>query len=125
MLDAEKLKIVLGNNVRFFRLKNNLTQDKLAEMCGVTVKAIQKIESGRTWPECETYVKLTNTFGLDSMELLAAPDSKFISREKFNSIMENIKVEQSRYSEYMNNLVEKNVSQETIFQTRHFDGRKN
>ena len=125
MLDAEKLKIVLGSNVRFFRLKNNLTQDKLAELCGVTVKAIQKIESGTTWPECETYVRLTNTFGLESMELLASPDSKFISREKFNSIMENIKVEQSRYSEYMNSLVEKNVSQETNFHTRHFEERKN
>ncbi|MCR5171344.1 MAG: helix-turn-helix transcriptional regulator [Treponema sp.] len=102
-----------------------MTQDKLAELCGVTVKAIQKIESGKTWPECETYVKLANTLGLEPMELLASPDSKFISREKFNSIMENIIVEQSRYSEYMNNLVEKNVSQETNFQTRHFDGQKN
>ena len=40
------MKILLAENIRFFRKASGLTQEQLAEAMGVTVGAVSKWESG-------------------------------------------------------------------------------
>jgi len=38
---------VIGNNLRYVRLKQNLTQSQLSELAGVSESSVKKIESGK------------------------------------------------------------------------------
>lgn len=40
------LKILLGNNIRYYRIKNFFTQEQLAEMVNVSVNYISRMERG-------------------------------------------------------------------------------
>ena len=47
--------LFLGSRIRFMRKKCGLTQQALADQCGLAVKTIQDIEKGRKNPSYETY----------------------------------------------------------------------
>lgn len=51
-----------GNNIKNLRLKNNLTQEKLAEEFGLTAQCIYSYEIGRTTPPYEVMVAFANFF---------------------------------------------------------------
>ncbi len=37
---------IIGENVRFYRLANDLTQERLAQLASINVRHLQKIEAG-------------------------------------------------------------------------------
>lgn len=90
MLEIKQLKSIVGSNVKFFRERNNLTQESLAELSGVSLKTIQRIEGGLAYPKCKTFVALVNIFKIDAMELLATDKSKSVPRERFNVFVEDM-----------------------------------
>ena len=55
---------VLGNTFKEYRLKNKLTQEKVAESLGISVKYISRIENGTGGVKIETLVNYINILGI-------------------------------------------------------------
>lgn len=60
-LDIDK---VLGETFKEYRLKNKLTQEKIAEKLGISVKYISRIENGTGGVKVETLVNYMNILGI-------------------------------------------------------------
>ena len=56
---------LLGKKITELRKQKGLTQEELAERCNVTVRTIQRIESGETTPRIYTIKTILNALGLD------------------------------------------------------------
>ena len=64
----------LGELVRRFRIRSGLSQEKLAELAGITSRTVTNIEGDRHTPHDHTLVQLAEALGLPTSdrELLAA-----------------------------------------------------
>jgi transcriptional regulator with XRE-family HTH domain len=60
----------LGEKIRALREQKALTRSQLASELGVTTPAIHHLENGTRKPSFEMLVKLCNTFGVSSDELV-------------------------------------------------------
>ena len=60
----------LGKRIMHCRKKQGLTQDKLAEMLGVTAQAVSKWENDQSCPDIGMLPKLAEIFGITTDELL-------------------------------------------------------
>ena len=56
---------LLGKKITELRKQKGLTQEELVERCNVTVRTIQRIESGETTPRIYTIRTILNALGLD------------------------------------------------------------
>ena len=56
------MKLTLAENIRSFRKQRRLTQERLAEVLGVTTGAVYKWESGQSVPELELIVEMADFF---------------------------------------------------------------
>lgn len=54
---------VLGNHMRVFRAKKGLTQERLAELVGVTRTTINFVENERWIPSAHLALKIALVFG--------------------------------------------------------------
>lgn len=54
---------LIGKRIKELRKRKGLSQEKLAEMCNVSVPHISRIESGNKHPSLECLVKLGNVLG--------------------------------------------------------------
>lgn len=55
---------VLGETFKEYRIKNKLTQEKIAERLGISVKYISRIENGTGGVKVETLVNYMNILGI-------------------------------------------------------------
>ncbi len=60
----------LGNRIKEEREKLNLSQDELADKMDITRQAISKWETGKSYPDIEKILKLSNLFNLSLDELV-------------------------------------------------------
>ncbi len=60
----------LGKRIVFHRKKLGLTQDRLAELLGVTAQAVSKWENDQSCPDITMLPKLAEVFGITTDELL-------------------------------------------------------
>ena len=67
----------LGKNISKIRKDNNLTQDDFAEKYFVTRQTISNWEIGKTYPDLETIVKISNDFNI-SLDILLKEDNKMV-----------------------------------------------
>jgi len=58
----KNIKTLFGKRLRELRKRNNLTQEKLAEMIGIEPRNILKIENGQSFPRVSTMEKIINIF---------------------------------------------------------------
>lgn len=76
----------VGKFIASLRKKNSLTQRELAEKLNVTDKAISKWETGKCYPDIETFEKLSDIFGVGINELLSGriiePEEQVTEAEK-------------------------------------------
>ncbi len=59
----EKAKNLLGRNLKNLRKKRKWNQAQLAEACDLSIKMVQKIESGKTNPSSNTLDAISKAFG--------------------------------------------------------------
>lgn len=85
---AESEKAVLkefGNRIKQYRISLNITQQQLAERCGVSVSTLVRIENGDD-PKWSTIIKILFEFNLlENLEILIPepqPDYKAMFEEK-------------------------------------------
>ncbi len=64
----------IGQRIKSLRKKNELTQEKLAELLGVTYKSVSKWECGLTSPDLALIVPLAKILGVSTDELLGATE---------------------------------------------------
>ena len=67
----------LGKNIVKIRKDNKLTQDDLAEKYYVTRQTISNWENGKSYPDLETLVKMSDDFGI-SLDVLLKEDNKMV-----------------------------------------------
>lgn len=60
---------ILGNNIRIYRRRLNISQSKLGQHVGVSKNTISSIERGEFQPTAKLALKLCQAFGLPFSEL--------------------------------------------------------
>lgn len=59
-----------AQNLQYIRTKNGLTQEQFAEEMGVTRQSVSKWESGTSFPEMETLLKICDRYQVDLDKLM-------------------------------------------------------
>lgn len=66
-----KEKSIIGKNIKKYRQKLGISQDKLSKLASMTFHTITKIESGATPdPRIETVKKIANALGVSIDDLM-------------------------------------------------------
>ncbi|MBR4972279.1 MAG: helix-turn-helix transcriptional regulator [Oscillospiraceae bacterium] len=73
------MKLTIGENIRHFRKKNDLTQEMLAARLGVTYQSISRWENGTTYPDLELIPAIAEILAITVDDLLGMPQ---IQKEK-------------------------------------------
>ena len=73
------MKLAIGENIRNFRKKNDLTQEALADRLGVAYQSISRWENGTTYPDLELIPSIAEELSVTVDELLGMPQ---IEKEK-------------------------------------------
>ena len=60
----------LGQNIASYRKSKNITQEALAEICGVSAQAVSKWENDASCPDITLLKTIARTFGISVDELL-------------------------------------------------------
>lgn len=60
----------VGKRIQQYREKAKISQEKLAEMVGLSVTGMSNIERGINYPSLENFIKITNAIGISSDLLL-------------------------------------------------------
>lgn len=61
----------IGRNVRYYRLLNDLTQERLAHLSGINVRHLQKIEAGEVNLTIRTIHRLCEALGIQPGSLFS------------------------------------------------------
>lgn len=69
-----------GENLQFYRKKENITQEQLAERLGVSRQTISKWEADSSYPEMEKIIQLCDMFGC-TMDVLLRGEASEAFRE--------------------------------------------
>ena len=67
---------MIGDNIKFYRKKNQLTQDDIAEACNVTRQAVSKWENGKGTPDIANLMAIAALFQISVDELLSNEKSE-------------------------------------------------
>lgn len=80
---------MIGDNIKFYRKKNQLTQDDIAEACNVTRQAVSKWENGTYLPPADISLIMSDLFKVSINEILSG---ERLTDEKYKvAAEENIK----------------------------------
>ena len=74
------MKLAIGENIRNYRKKNDLTQEALADRLGVTYQSISRWENGATYPDLELIPAIAETLKVTADELLGMPQKEKMKR---------------------------------------------
>lgn len=77
------MQIRIGENLRKLRIKNELTQEKLAEVFGVSPQAISRWENNSTYPDVTMLPSIANYYNVSIDELMGMDEIRNV--EKINS----------------------------------------
>ena len=73
------MKLTIGENIRNYRRKNDITQETLADRLGVTYQSVSRWENGTTYPDIELLPAISEVLAVTVDELLGMPQ---IEKEK-------------------------------------------
>jgi transcriptional regulator with XRE-family HTH domain len=101
-------KISIGNKIRNFRIRNQLTQQQLASLIGVSNKAISKWENDEGYPDIQNLKRIAEVFNttVDFLIIDQKQDKqKVFNRKSMNLILLLIISLSLMFAEYMPSLV--------------------
>lgn len=108
----------IGNKIKEYREKNNMTQKEIAEILGVEPGTISKYESGMIEPNIESLKRLADTFNITVDELIK-------DEEKFDLAKVNVLevLREQKEMELKGNLYH-NTQVIFAYNTNHIEGSK-
>jgi len=65
------IRKLLGSNIRFYRVKLGISQEKLAEMAKMATNYLGLLENGKKFPSSEMIERIAAALGKDSADLFA------------------------------------------------------
>jgi len=68
-MEEDKLKEILGKNIKFFRLRRQFSQAELAEKANISITFLSNIERGNNYPQAGTLCNIVNALGVEIWEL--------------------------------------------------------
>jgi len=71
----------IANNMRKLRLNSGMTQEQVAEKIGVTRQALSSYESGRTRPDIDMLLRLSEVYGTDLEGVVYSQDRALKSQQ--------------------------------------------
>ncbi len=86
------MKELLGKRIKELRLKNNLTQEQLAEMVSMGERNLSKIECGINFISADTLEKITKALNVSPKDLFDfdhLKNSEIKKEELISAIFEN------------------------------------
>lgn len=84
---------MIGDNIKFYRRKNQLTQDDIAAACNVTRQAVSKWENGKTQPDIQTLSMIASTLEVSEEDLIYGPSNS--EKNTLTKLKENTTVEKT------------------------------
>jgi transcriptional regulator with XRE-family HTH domain len=72
----QDLRQILSANVKEQRRILEISQEKLAEMAGLSWQTVNSIECQRTWVSDNTLEALANVFKIETFQLLMPPETR-------------------------------------------------
>lgn len=84
------LKDLLIFNIKYYRFKNNLSQEKLAELCSFSSRYMTDIERGKHCPTIEKIEAIAKNLKLEPYELFQNPKrdedivAKIVKNRQYN-----------------------------------------
>ena len=64
-MTEQELCTVLGKNIKKYRIRYNMSQEKLAGRLDISTNFLSDIETGKSWISQKTAVKLADEFGVE------------------------------------------------------------
>lgn len=90
--------IAIGENIRKLRLEHDLTQEKLAEIIGVTFQSVSKWERGESYPDITIVPSIATFFGVSCDELLGADQQEKEEKiQQYINLYEELRLKDSPY----------------------------
>ena len=82
------MKLTIGENIRNYRKKNDLTQEEFAERLGVTYQSVSRWENGNTYPDIELLPAIAKVLEITLDELMGMTEEQKETRaiEAFDSL---------------------------------------
>lgn len=81
---------MVGKNIKYYRRKNQLTQDDVAKLCNVTRQAVSNWETGKTKPDIQTLSLIAKGLEITEEDLIYGPgerekkvEAKLIDKKSF------------------------------------------
>ncbi|MDF2544975.1 MAG: putative transcriptional regulator [Herbinix sp.] len=74
--------MTLGEKIRKYRKQNNYSQEKIAELVGVSRQAVTKWETNQSAPTTDNLIKLAELYGISLDELIHVNSEQPISKLK-------------------------------------------
>ena len=85
----------IGNQILNIRKENQLTQEEFGKLFHVTRQTISNWENGKSYPDLQVLVDISNQFGV-SLDTLLKEDSKMVQSMDKERAMGIIKHEKSK-----------------------------
>ena len=89
-LNAMPLSVILGTRVRFYRKQKGLSQEKLAELCGLQPSYVGQIERGEKNITVEILYRLSQGLDVSMADLLQDIDNPASAGNKILSEIYNV-----------------------------------
>ena len=127
------LKLNIGENIKFYRKSQDITQESLAEMLGVSCQSVSRWESGTCYPDMELLPTIADIFSVSVDKLLGVDEtiekkkvdgylSRFQSAINVGRIDECIAIAREGIAEYPNNYTLLNKLMYALFISGDDDG---
>lgn len=82
-----------GETIKFYRKRNNYSQEKLAELLGVSRQAVAKWENEISLPSTENMIKIADIFHISTDELIKGQKEVTItSQDKGSNLKKTYKI---------------------------------
>lgn len=88
------MQIRIGENLRKLRIDNELTQEKLAEVFGVSAQAISRWENNSTYPDITMLPSIANYYNVSIDEIMGMDEIRNVA--KINSVFSSVHEYESR-----------------------------
>lgn len=90
---ADKVKEIFSANIRRYRNSFGYSQEKLAEIVGISTSFIASIETSKKFPSSKNIAKLADAFGLQPYQLFQEPETTAQDTSHFGEMKEDLKLE--------------------------------